>query len=194
MFFSKYKTVCLINNFIYKSIEVGFSLVWSFSCGILTQKITFCFVNNLRQICQLCWWNDCDHLVVKSVLLWLNLLDSLFKQLYFVDIHQGTIVVVVILLFPELSIVLAFIIGQIVEIFIFFIVIFVILRFILTIILRSIFDSLFCILLDQLYESLEKIREDLENIIRLLRVFHQTRQAQNDSLSLVFLFVTRFIW
>jgi hypothetical protein len=120
----------------------------------------------------------------------LNLLDSLFKQLYFVDIHQGTIVVVVILLFPELSIVLAFIIGQIVEIFIFFIVIFVILRFILTVILRSIFDSLFCILLDQLDESFEKIREDLENIIRLLRVFHQTRQAQNDSLSLVFLFVT----
>jgi hypothetical protein len=27
-----------------------------------------------------------------------------------------------------------------------------------------------------------------------LRVFHQTRQAQNDSLSLVFLFVTWFIW
>lgn len=159
-----------------KSLFLGLGLCVQVVLGLL---------NYLIQLTQLCWWQYLYHLTVKCVLLWLHLLHRCLEKLNLVHWHQWALVVVIILLLPKLRIIIA-IISQI-EIVLILILLIILILTILLLPLLNIYliNSLLRIFLYQLYQCLKQLREHTQNEIWLFRVLHQTRETQNNSLSLM---------
>jgi len=121
--------------------SISFSLL---SClASFRIKIIFRLFYNLRQMSEVRWWHNFYHLIVETVLLWLNLLDWIFKEPNFINLRQGTFIIIIILFFPELSFIFAFISILIFVLFIFIIII--LMPLIFTILIFIFIDSLFSI-------------------------------------------------
>ena len=175
------------------NFKIDASLFRSFT--VFGIKIVLSLLNYLIKLGQVSWRYDLNHFIVEGILLWLHLLDWSFEKLNFIQGHQRAFIVVVVLLFPKLSIVLALWANiEIIEIFIFLIVLIISILCIFVFLYINLIDSLFSVFLDQFNQGSKEVREDIEDEMRFFWMFHEGAKAENDSLSFMLLFIFGFIW
>lgn len=158
----------IFNKYIYRVYLILMSLL---DIIVLGKKIILGLFDCLRKMGKVSGRDYLYHFVVESILLRLDLLYRGLKELNFVNHHQGTFVVVIILFFPEFCIILA-LISNIIQVDVFLIIVFINITLFFLVLGDHFLDSLFGIFSYQFDKGFEHFWESYQNKLWLFWVFH----------------------